>query len=340
MLHTFPPGPADPTGRLPLWITATEESNLAHHRHVSSLDIRRPFTRADAVAAGIDPRELRGSRFRRIFRGVYVSAAVDDTAEVRALAGIALQAGDAAASHTTAALLYGVPVPATPETHLTVECKSFVRQRPLLTVHVSKSPPDTRAVQGVRTTSPVDTFVALARVLDLVDLVIAGDAMVRLGLTTCADLRAATSVRHDAGSVRARDAARWVRAAVDSPTETRLRMLLVLSGLPEPVVNHQLRDESGDPVFRFDLSYPWLRLAIEYDGRQHAQSTHVWQRDIRRREDLDRAGWLLLVFTAADLFRHPASVLERVADAMRRQGYPPHRLRFTRDWQRHFMAAA
>ncbi|MBY9075419.1 hypothetical protein K1X13_11365 [Nocardioides sp. WL0053] len=38
----------------------------------TALDLRRPFTRADAVRAGISPRVLRTSRFRRIFRGVYV----------------------------------------------------------------------------------------------------------------------------------------------------------------------------------------------------------------------------------------------------------------------------
>ena len=38
------------------------------------LDTRRPFTRADALAAGISPKMLRGSRFRHIFRGVSVAA--------------------------------------------------------------------------------------------------------------------------------------------------------------------------------------------------------------------------------------------------------------------------
>jgi len=47
-----------------------------------------------------------------------------------------------------------------------------------------------------------------------------------------------------------------VRIGVDSPLETRLRLLIVLAGLPEPKVNHQLRDQHGDVVMRFDLSYP------------------------------------------------------------------------------------
>ena len=42
----------------------------------TSFDTSRPFTRADALAAGISATMLRGSRFRRLFRGVYISADV------------------------------------------------------------------------------------------------------------------------------------------------------------------------------------------------------------------------------------------------------------------------
>jgi len=39
--------------------------------------------------------------------------------------------------------------------------------------------------------------------------------------------------------------------------ETRLRMLLVvLAGLPEPVVDFRVRDSAGTVIRRFDLSYP------------------------------------------------------------------------------------
>ena len=56
------------SSRLPPWPTAE-----------TPLDIRRPFTRADALAAGIIPKLLRGSRFRRLFPGVYISAEVPIT---------------------------------------------------------------------------------------------------------------------------------------------------------------------------------------------------------------------------------------------------------------------
>lgn len=42
-------------------------------------DTRRPFTRADAIAAGVKPGLFRGSRFRRLFRGVYIDSGVPVT---------------------------------------------------------------------------------------------------------------------------------------------------------------------------------------------------------------------------------------------------------------------
>jgi hypothetical protein len=58
--------------------------------------------------------------------------------------------------------------------------------------------------------------------------------------------------------------------------ESRLRMLLVLAGLPEPTVNHIVRDDRGNWVRRFDLAYPDLRIAIEYDGRHHIERQEQW----------------------------------------------------------------
>jgi hypothetical protein len=102
--------------------------------------------------------------------------------------------------------------------------------------------------------------------------------------------------------------------------ESRLRMLIVLAGLPEPGVNHIEYDDRGGWARRFDLSYPEARLAIEYDGRQHAQSQAQWERDVDRREGLDRDGWRLVVVLSKGIYREPAATLTRVTDAMRACG--------------------
>ena len=90
-------------------------------------------------------------------------------------------------------------------------------------------------------------------------------------------------------------------------------MLLVLAGLPEPVINEILRCADGSWRMRLDLSYPELRLIVEYDGRQHAENTAQWNRDLRRREELESLGWRIVVVTARDLNGEPGATLDRGA---------------------------
>lgn len=201
-----------------------------------------------------------------------------------------------------------------------MRCRTDRRQRVGVRCHVAGSPVTVVTRQGVPVSSPVDTFVALATLLDLVDLVIVGDAMVKKRLTTPEALTAAASASRDRGAVRARRAAAFVRAGVDSPMETRLRMLIVLAGLPEPTVNHILRDHAGEWVARLDLSYPDYKLIVEYDGRQHADDAGQWERDIERHEFLDDDGWKLLVVTSKGIHREPEQTLRRISSALLRRG--------------------
>ncbi|MDN5763358.1 MAG: DUF559 domain-containing protein [Microlunatus sp.] len=184
-------------------------------------------------------------------------------------------------------------------------------------------------------TSPEQTFRDLASWADLVELVVFGDSLIRSGATTLLGLREASKRWSGGGSARARRAVRYVRAGVDSAMETRLRMLLVLAGLPEPTVNHVLERGDGGWRYRFDLCYPDLKLIVEYDGRQHAENDAQWRKDLIRREWLDRNGWRIIVVTATGVYAHPLDTLERVRDALReRGGRIPSR--FRPDWPRHF----
>ena len=193
--------------------------------------------------------------------------------------------------------------------------------------------PEPRRLRGLPVTGPERTFLDLAGTLDLVDLVVLGDSLVRLGRTTPADLVAQAREHRGPHAALARRAAALVRAGVDSPMETRLRLLVVLAGLPEPVVNHVLRDEDGGWAYRFDLSWPHLRIALEYDGRQHADSSRQWVRDVRRREDLDGRGWRLVIALSGDLYTTPGATVERIAAVLREHGQA---VRLTDGWREHF----
>ena len=302
------------------------------------LDTRRPFTKADAVACGIDPKLLRGSRFRRIFRGVYVERSTPADAFVRAEAALVLHPAGAFASHVTAARVYGLPVPHCPEEHVSVLRQEDRRSRPGLRSHVAGADRQVLVHRGVRVSHPLQMFVELASVLSLVDLVIVGDALLKAFRLRAERLVSWCAGSRDRHAVRARAAAALVREEVDSPMETRLRLLIVLAGLPEPVVNHKIRDERGHVRLRLDLSYPHLRLIVEYDGRQHAEDTRQWNRDLDRREYFDDEEWRIIVVTAAGIFREPERTLQRVRRALVRRGCPGVPRHLDDAWRSHFPA--
>jgi very-short-patch-repair endonuclease len=104
-------------------------------------------------------------------------------------------------------------------------------------------------------------------------------------------------------------------------------------------VNFIMRHLDGSWRMRFDLCYPALKLIIEYDGRQHARDSAHWQRDLKRREELDALGWRLIVVTAADLYDAPEQVLARVQTALIERGARGIRRQVKTEWLRYFAAS-
>ncbi|HEU4568522.1 MAG TPA: DUF559 domain-containing protein [Marmoricola sp.] len=285
------------------------------------LDTSRPFTRADAVAAGIDTRILRTSRFRRLFRQVYVARRSADPHQL-IRAALVLHPPTAYASHHSAARFYGLPVPHDPKVHVTVLAAEDRRHHPGIRCHVTTREPHVIDHDDIRVSHPFLMFVELAGVIDLVNLVVVGDALVKMFDIPPERLLAycQASERHHAATASL--AASYVRSAVDSPMETRLRMLIVLAGLPEPEVNFKFYDANGRVRRRLDLSYPAIRLIIEYDGRQHAESIEQWGEDLDRREEFDDAEWRILVVRSDGIYQHPERTLRRIRRQLIARGWP------------------
>lgn len=275
------------------------------------LDIHRPFTRDQYLKAGLDPAKLRRTEYRRVIRGVWVHRDGVDT-DTRTRAALAIHPEGAIASHFSAARIWNLPVPDHAFEHVTVFDPDDRRYRPEIKSHVTRRPRHVSEVRGIRATHPYTTFIQLAGVLSLVDLVVLGDALIeRAGLSLAGLLRACDeSADYYAGVARL--AASFVREGVDSVMETRLRMLIVLAGLPEPEVNVILYNDDGSWRRRFDLCYQRIKLIIEYDGRQHAEDRHQWNRDLDRREEFDDEGYRVLVVTSPGIFVDPMRTLKRV----------------------------
>lgn len=305
-----------------------------------ALDLTRPFTRREFRAAGLDERRLRTAEFRSIFREVHVLASVPGSCRLRAQAAVKVAGPQSHASHHTAGTLHDLCPPDHPATHASTP-RGVARTR-AEGIEAHQAHPDSEVVRlgcGLRVSSPIQTFLDLAghQAVTLVDLVVVGDRLVRTQLATTKELVTAADAWQGRGRRMARRAARLVREEVDSPMETRLRLLIVLAGLPEPRVNLIMRWPNGSWRFRIDLSYPEQKIIVEYDGRQHVEIRKQWLHDIKRLEQLQRWGWHIVRVTSEGIFDDPLDTLRRVHAITRERKVPGVPRRISDEWRHHFL---
>ncbi len=193
----------------------------------------RPFRLDEALSLGVSRKVLRGRRFRRLRRGVYAEASLPDDLATRADAVLLVLPDAATFSHQTSAALRGLPVPSDDLVHVTLP--PDVPRPELVGVCCHQRPVCRLRLGGRPITEPAQNLVELAEHLAFVDLVVAGDTMLRRSMVSPEDLLpgAHTRARRRGRPISIR-AAELVRPKVDSPMETRVRLLLVLGGLPEP----------------------------------------------------------------------------------------------------------
>jgi very-short-patch-repair endonuclease len=295
---------------------------------MADLDPRLPFTTAVARAAGLKHSTLRGPRFRRLHRGVYVATDVPIDEVVRAHAALLTQAPGAFLSHESAADLQGIPVPRASHVHVSVAHRGMRRQHAGLALHV-RAGASVKTVRGMRVSHGAELFAELARHLPLVDLVVAGDHMVRHGMCSLPGITGAVATLRGLVGADATRAVSLINPLAESAMESRVRMLLVLAGFPPPMVNVTVANR-----YRPDLCWPHLRLIVEYQGRQHRADSAQWEHDIARREWFDQHDWRILEFVARDVYTRPDQAIERVYAAWLERGGAPFRL--SDEWRRHF----
>lgn len=123
--------------------------------------------------------------------------------------------------------------------------------------------------------------------------------------------------RDPRGTVRGRRLLDLATGRAESPAESRLMFRLVDAGFPVPRVNWSLTGADGREVYRLDLSWPSLRIAVEY----HGYAAHVGrtEQDEARADDLRRRGWIHVEVWADDL-AHPARYEGELDAAFRRRG--------------------
>lgn len=290
-----------------------------------------PFHISTALAQDVSRSRLRASDLVAPTRGVRIPRAADETtgldAQVAAFTP-ALTAGQFF-SHETALALYGVPMPHwpyQPAVHVSSHRPAPAARRIGVVGHrLQTREPAQRLLNGIPVEDPVRAWRQCGRSWTLDDLVAAADHLItpRVGLASIDELRAEVSVMGDLGDGRLRRALAEARVGAESTEETRLRLLLTRAGLPEAELNTSVYDEDGVHLARLDLLFRRYRVAVEYDGRIHAEDIAQLRRDADRWDALRAAGLTVVRILSHHLRPDPQVAVRKVADALIAAGWRP-----------------
>jgi hypothetical protein len=255
---------------------------------------------------GIPLSDLLGPGFIRLFHDTYVGSGKMITLPLQARTIMKRLPAATHVSHHTAVRPWGGVAPDSANIHVSMPSREVRCRRAGVAAHLGAPSAQTTTCDRLPISTPVQAFLDLASVgVNLVELVIAGDSLVKANNLDPRHFVAAAAAYQGRNARHARRSASLVRAGVDSPMETRLRLLIVLAGLPEPQVNVIVRIAGSKWRWRFDLCYPEYKLIIEYDGRQHAYDAKQWSNDLERREWLDQEGWRILIVISEGIYGDP-----------------------------------
>lgn len=254
---------------------------------------------------------LEGGTWRRVLRGAYAPTSCEDGTDLRVQAlRLVLPAG-VALSHRAALWVQGVDVLQRDRVtgqdllDVTTARGGHLERRPGLRTHSAALPDEELCeLQGLLVVSAERAFVDVARSDTLTESVAFGDAVLRSGAATQPLLQEALErARGLRGICAARTVLPHLEARSESLMESRLRMRLVLSGLPRPEAQLDVYDDEGH-VGRVDLHLDGV--VLEYDGRASRLLKQVFVHERRRQTRLAELGLEIRRFTSEDYYVRPA----------------------------------
>jgi hypothetical protein len=282
-----------------------------------------PFAVVEARRAGMSAGRLRSADLARPFVGI---RAAEMPATIRELISAYLlkMAPSEFFSHRTAALIHEMWLPFEQADRLRLDVAVVPparapRDARVTGHHLVDRPGLVETADGLRVANAVETWCQLGTLLPVPDLVAAGDSLVRKdrpGEDLLPMLLAAADDHDRPCSKRLREAASLIRRGVRSAQETKVRLLLVGGGLPEPEINGEIESGAGVFVAECDLVYRHAKVLVEYEGDHHRSDPKQWRKDIVRYERLQDLGWRVIRVTADDLWLRPHETIARVRAAL------------------------
>lgn len=316
------------------------------------------FTPEQARAAGVSARRLRARDLEHPHRGLIVvrtpdaegphAGAGDDDApmsrdrtqrrEMRERAELyrRLMVRHAFFVGRTAAGLWGLPVDCSGDLEVGVPAPHRAPRRTgIVGRQVAPALVSVRHLDGFAVTSPASTWAMLAAELSVRELVQVGDALVRIPrdefarprrdrmLCSVEQLRAAIDAGRRPGAQRLREAVAAIRVGSASPLETDCRLDAASNGLPEPVLDVEIRDARGRLLGVTEIAFPEFGVLVEVEGDHHRTSREQWNRDIEKYAAYTVEGYEVVRLTS-DHIRGPRPTAPAlIRDALLRRGWRP-----------------
>lgn len=296
-------------------------------------ELSERFSVSNAMALGVSPSRLDRAGIRRPFHGVRAIGPARDHTLLEACLDYAPRLAPwQFFSHETVFGLIGAPTPQwpyQPAVHVSAHRPAREPRTSGAIGHrlQSREPATLLLPNGLPIEHPVRAWRQTGTLWAMDDLIAVAEFLVsdrgRSPITSVAELAAEVEAMGDVRGGVLRRALTHVRVGVRSPRETRLRLLLVRAGLPEPEINWTLRDDSGVPVAELDLAYPRWGVAPEYDGRVHAEDERQFASDADRWDSIRRLGWDHVRILNHHMRDGGRSAVAKVRDALIRGGWRP-----------------
>jgi len=274
------------------------------------------FIGSEEVAAGRMTRYELQRGYTAIYRGIYARKNADLSLRDRAIAAWLASGRKGVVAGVAAAALHGAPWvdPTVPIELVGVRIRS---QSGLVPRADRIADDEIIRVSGLPVTSRVRTAFDMGRHLDRIDALARLDALMWNQKFSRADVRALGDRYPRApGLRRLFELLPLVDGGAESPRESRIRLLLLDAGFPQPETQIPVLQGSY-PVAFLDMGWREHMVAVEYDGDHHRKDRRQYVKDIARLRMLEALGWIVIRVIAEDKGR---DVIVRVEEALVRRG--------------------
>lgn len=276
-----------------------------------------PFLGSEAVRSGmLRPHQLR-SRFRAVYPDVYVRRDQQLTLRHRAVAAWRCSRRRGVLAGLTAAAWHGSKWV---DERLPIELVWSTARPPrgLRTYDVRLGPEEYDLVGGIPVTTPQRTAYDVGRRKPMGAAIAYLDALLGATNVKLAEVAEVADRHRGARGLRQLETAlELVDTGSQSPKESWLRLLIIGAGLPRPTTQVPVATPDGTRMYYLDMGWPDVMVAVEDDGEHHGLDRWQYTRDIRRSEQWERLGWLIVRVVATD---RPADIIRRIRAALEFRG--------------------